>query len=135
MSETPPDLSATTAPTQSLDSTILHVLMDTIPDRIYFKDLQSRFVRNNLAQARSLGAASPEDCVGKTDYDYFSREHADQAFIDEQVIIRTGRPIIANWWAVDALTGDHTRQYHIFFHDGAALMAENGRKEPFGISA
>ena len=94
MSETPPDLSSTAAPAQSLDSTILHVLMDTIPDRIYFKDLQSRFVRNNLAQARSLGAASPEDCVGKTDYDYFSREHADQAFIDEQVIIRTGRPII-----------------------------------------
>lgn len=29
-----------------------------------------------------------------------------------------GRPIIANWWADDAGTGDHTRQYHIFFHDG-----------------
>jgi hypothetical protein len=30
-----------------------------------------------------------------------------------------GRPIIANWWAADALSGDHTRQYHIFFHDGS----------------
>lgn len=29
-----------------------------------------------------------------------------------------GRPIIANWWAVNALSGDHTRQYQIFFHDG-----------------
>lgn len=29
-----------------------------------------------------------------------------------------GRPIIANWWADNASTGDHTRQYHIFFHDG-----------------
>ena len=94
MSETPSDLSAATIPSESLDSTILHVLMDTIPDRIYFKDLESRFVRNNLAQARSLGANTPDDCVGKTDYDYFSAEHADRAFIDEQVIIRTGRPII-----------------------------------------
>jgi sigma-B regulation protein RsbU (phosphoserine phosphatase) len=94
MSETPTDHSASATPTESLDSTILHVLMDTIPDRIYFKDLESRFVRNNLAQARSLGANSPDDCVGKTDYDFFSREHADRAFIDEQVIIRTGRPII-----------------------------------------
>lgn len=31
-----------------------------------------------------------------------------------------GRPIIANWWAIDALSGDHTRQYHIFFHDGSS---------------
>ena len=29
-----------------------------------------------------------------------------------------GRPIIANWWADHAGSGDHTRQYHIFFHDG-----------------
>ena len=78
-----------------LDSAILSQLMEAIPDRIYFKDLQSRFVRNNLAHARSLGAASPEDCVGKSDADFFSREHAERAFMDEQVIIHTGRPIIA----------------------------------------
>jgi hypothetical protein len=30
----------------------------------------------------------------------------------------TGRPIIANWWADQAATGNHTRQYHIFFHNG-----------------
>ena len=54
----------------ALDSSILHVLMETIPDRIYFKDLQSRFVRNNVAHARWIGAASPDDCVGKTDFDY-----------------------------------------------------------------
>ena len=29
-----------------------------------------------------------------------------------------GRPIIANWWADNAASGDHTRQYHIFFHNG-----------------
>jgi len=79
---------------ESLDSTILRVLMDTIPDRIYFKDLQSRFVRNNPAQARSLGAASPEACVGKTDFDFFSADHARRALADEQEIIRTGEPVI-----------------------------------------
>lgn len=80
---------------ESLDSSILRVLMDTSADRIYFKDLQSRFVRNNATHARALGAASPEACVGKSDFDFFSREHAERAFADEQEIIRTGRPMIA----------------------------------------
>lgn len=80
---------------ESLDSSILRVLMDTSADRIYFKDLDSRFVRNNAAHARSLGAVAPDVCVGKTDFDFFSREHAERAFRDEQEIIRTGLPIIS----------------------------------------
>lgn len=79
----------------SIDAEILRTLMDNVPDRIYFKDRQSRFVRNNAAHARSLGARSPEDCVGKTDFDFFSREHAEQAYADEQEIIRSGRPLIS----------------------------------------
>jgi phosphoserine phosphatase RsbU/P len=79
----------------AMDSAILRVLMDTIPDRIYFKNLQSRFVRNNAAHARALGAASSEECIGKSDFDYFSKEHAELAAADEQEIIRTGEPMIA----------------------------------------
>ncbi len=97
MSETSdqPPPPATAPVPESLDSSLLRVLMDTSPDRIYFKDLQSRFVRNNAAQARGLGAVSPDECVGKSDFDFFSREHAERALADEQEIIRTGRPIIA----------------------------------------
>lgn len=78
-----------------LDATVLRVLMDTIPDQIYFKDLHSRFVRNNNAHARALGAKSPDDCIGKTDLDFFSDLHAGEALLDEQEILRTGRPIVA----------------------------------------
>src|SRR5436190_1358653 len=97
MTDAPQSLTPTASPfpNESLDSSILRLLMDTSPDRIYFKDLQSRFVRNNATHARSLGAASPEDCVGKSDFDFFSREHAERAFADEQEIIRTGQPVIA----------------------------------------
>lgn len=80
---------------ESLDSALLRVLMDNIPDRIYFKDLQSRFVRNNIAHALSLGMSSPEDCVGKTDFDFFSTDHAHLALEDEQTIIQTGIGIVA----------------------------------------
>jgi sigma-B regulation protein RsbU (phosphoserine phosphatase) len=78
----------------ALDSTILRLLMDSIPDHIYFKDRQSRFVRNNPAHARALGAASSEACVGKTDKDFFTDEHADRALRDEKRIMETGMPMI-----------------------------------------
>ncbi len=90
---------------EPMDSAILRVLMDNIPDRIYFKDRESRFVRNNLAHARSLGVASPDDCVGKTDYDFFSREHAQRAKADEQEIMRSGVPIIAKIERLTMLDG------------------------------
>jgi PAS domain S-box-containing protein len=89
------DGSRVTPPTHlPLDSAILSSLMDAIPDRIYFKDLESRFVRNNAAHARGFGT-TPEACVGKSDFDFFSREHAERARADELEIIRTGQPVIA----------------------------------------
>lgn len=80
---------------ESLDSAILRVLMDTIPDRIYFKDLQSRFVRVNQAYAKWHGIGSPDDVVGKSDHDLFAAVHADVAYAQEQEIIRTGVPMVA----------------------------------------
>ncbi len=71
---------------------LLKTLMDNVPDRIYFKDLQSRFLRNNRAQARRFGLSDPSEVVGKTDFDFFSEEHARRAFENEQEIIRTGEP-------------------------------------------
>jgi sigma-B regulation protein RsbU (phosphoserine phosphatase) len=89
----------------ALDSTILRLLMDTIPDHIYFKDRESRFVRNNAAHARSLGAASPEACVGKTDKDFFTDEHADRALRDERRIMETGMPMIGILERITRLNG------------------------------
>ncbi|MCJ7587176.1 MAG: PAS domain-containing protein [Candidatus Aminicenantes bacterium] len=78
----------------SRERNLLHALLDTIPDHIYFKDAESRFVRNSRAHVKSFGVDDPADLVGKTDFDFFSDEHAGQAFEDEQRIIRTGEPLI-----------------------------------------
>ncbi len=79
---------------ESLDSAILRLLMENIPDRIYFKDRQSRFVRVNRAHAQWLGAPSPEAVVGQTDFDFFARDHATVAYNEEQRIIETGQPVL-----------------------------------------
>ena len=73
---------------------LLTAFLQTTPDQIYFKDRDSRFIRASDAQARKLGAASAEELIGRTDFDFFSAEHAQPAFDDEQRIIRTAEPII-----------------------------------------
>jgi diguanylate cyclase (GGDEF)-like protein/PAS domain S-box-containing protein len=58
---------------------------------VYFKDRDSRFVCISRAMADYFGLASPAQALGKTDTDIFSSGHAEQAFADEQEIIRTGQ--------------------------------------------
>ena len=79
---------------ESVDSAILRLLMETVPDRIYFKDVHSRFVRVNRAHAEWLGVQSPDEVVGKTDADFFAPAHAKKAFAEEQEIIRTGKGLV-----------------------------------------
>jgi len=74
---------------------LLRAMLDNSPDSIYFKDLKSRFIRCSRALAGHMGIKNPDEAIGKTDFDYFKPEHAQRAFNDEQRIIKTGEPIIA----------------------------------------
>ncbi|WP_342621073.1 PAS domain-containing protein [Rhodoferax sp. GW822-FHT02A01] len=73
---------------------LLRALLENSPDHIYFKDTLSRFIKCSRAQALEFGEQSPDDLIGKTDFDIFSKDHATPAFEDEQEIIRTGQPIV-----------------------------------------
>src|SRR4051795_13083151 len=73
---------------------LLETLMDNVPDCIYFKDRQSRFTRINRYAAVHFGVESPADALGRTDFDFFTEEHAAKARRDEQEIIRTGQPLV-----------------------------------------
>ncbi|MCL5995639.1 MAG: PAS domain S-box protein [Chloroflexi bacterium] len=74
---------------------LMRILMDHVPDSIYFKDRQSRFIRINQAAAERYGFSDPAQAIGKTDFDVFTPEHAQPAYEDEQEIMRTGQPIVA----------------------------------------
>ena len=72
----------------------LRVLLNTTPDHIYYKDRDSRFLLMSKSQADRFGLSDPKEAIGKTDFDFFTEEHARPAFEDEQRIIRTGQPIV-----------------------------------------
>src|SRR6266542_2631746 len=76
------------------DQQLLDAFLEHVPDCVYFKDRDSRFVRISRALADRFELNDPSEAVSKTDSDMFSAEHAEQAFADEQQIIGTGEPII-----------------------------------------
>ena len=73
---------------------LLKTLMDNLPDSIYFKDKESRFIAVNRAMAVLFGMEDPGDLLGKTDADLFASEHAQAALRDELEILRTGQPLV-----------------------------------------
>lgn len=76
------------------DQQMFNMLMDNIPDAIYFKDLNSRFIKINRPKAIRLGLNDPEEAVGKTDFDFYDENFAREAYEDEQRIMRSGEALI-----------------------------------------
>ncbi len=72
---------------------LMHALMDNVPDQIYFKDAQSRFIRINPSLAKRYGLTDPALANGKTDADFYSADHAAQTAAEEREIMRTGVPV------------------------------------------
>src|ERR1017187_2843625 len=72
----------------------LQVLLDNVPDRIYFKDTQSRFIQCNRAVARRVGVEDPKKVISKTDFDFYPREKAEEFRKDDQRIMQIGEPML-----------------------------------------
>jgi PAS domain S-box-containing protein len=88
---------------------LLRTLMENIPDSIFFKDTESRFVRVSNAWADRRKLSAPEETIGKTDFDFFPLQHAQEAFNDENKIIRTGIPIVGKVECETALDDEAER--------------------------
>ena len=72
---------------------LLQTLLDNVPDKIYFKDQHSRFLRVSKAMADPFGLEA-EKVVGKSDFDFFTSDHARQAYEAERALMRTGEPVL-----------------------------------------
>jgi PAS domain S-box-containing protein len=73
---------------------LMQTLLENLPDSIYFKDANSRFLKINQALANRFGLSDPQAAVGRSDRDYFTREHAEQALADEQYLMQAMQPVI-----------------------------------------
>jgi len=76
---------------QDMGAQLFQQLMASLPDHVYFKDLQSRFICVNQAMAEYHKLDDPSAMVGKSDFDFFAPESALAKFEDEQEIIRSGQ--------------------------------------------
>src|SRR3989442_144877 len=72
---------------------LLDTLLNNIPDQIYFKDAQSRFVKVNPAVKRFLNAPDNDNVEGRTDLDYCRKEDADAFRADDQNVMASGKPL------------------------------------------
>src|SRR5580692_1400680 len=77
------------------EGAMLRTLIDNLPDLIYVKDVNGRFLLANVAVARIMGARAPGDLLGKNDFDFHSKELATLYHDDEQAVIRSGKPLLA----------------------------------------
>ncbi|MBA3870623.1 MAG: PAS domain-containing protein [Anaerolineae bacterium] len=69
---------------------LMRTLIDNLPDGIYIKDTQSRFVLGNTTVAELMGVSTPEQLIGKTDFDFFPYDLASSYYEDEQTVMGTG---------------------------------------------
>lgn len=74
---------------------LLRILLDHIPDYIYFKGGDGKFIRINQALASAFGIKEPEEAIGRTDADYFDADTAARIFADDRGILRSGRPVVS----------------------------------------
>jgi len=115
----------------SFERYLFSTLMDHIPDAIYFKDMESRFIRINRAQSNRFNLKDSNDAIGKTDFDFFDYEHASQAYEDEKRILETEKPLIGleekETWPDGSVTWVSTTKMPLYNEEGELVGT-------FGIS-
>ena len=89
---------------------LLQVFIDNIPDSVYFKDIESRFIRINKTLSNFLNLQDPQDAIGKTNLDFQSHERAQEFMSEEKRIIATGQLV---------LTGSNLIQPKMEVHAGS----------------
>ena len=88
-------LSAEIGTRESLESerSLLRTFIDTLPDVIFTKDMDARFVIVNPAALAMTGRAHAKEMIGHTVFDFFTHEQAQKIYLDDLEVL-AGRTVI-----------------------------------------
>lgn len=107
---------------RSGERALLRTVIDNVPDFIYAKDVNGRFLVANIAVARNLGM-TPDQLLGKHDFDLFPHEVAKSFHEDEQALIRSGKPLVDR----QEIVTDAAGQPHDFLTSKIPVCNEHGQ--------
>ena len=68
---------------------LFQLVLDTIPSRVFWKDSESTFLGCNQVLADDAGCASPDELIGKNDFDFPWRDRAEDYRADDAEVMRT----------------------------------------------
>lgn len=71
-------------------NSMFRAMVEALPDSLNAKDMEGRFIVANPATAKLMGAASPDELIGKTDFDYYTPDVAESFVDDEQQVRESG---------------------------------------------
>ena len=71
---------------------LLLALINQVPDYLFVKDTNCRYVLANSAVAADLDQSNPESMSGKSDFELHSLPVATHFFADDQEVMRSGDP-------------------------------------------
>jgi PAS domain S-box-containing protein len=107
---------------------LLRTLLNTLPDFIYVKDTESRFLFANESVTRVMGAKAPDELIGKTDFDFYPPELAQQYYADEQALLASGQPLINR---EEPVQNQETGEIRWFLTNKIPLRDKQGNIEGF----
>jgi PAS domain S-box-containing protein len=108
---------------------ILRALIDNIPDLMYVKDLQSRFVIANHQLVKSLGADRREELIGKTESDFLPSARANASYKNEQDVMQSGQAMFNH---EEVVLDGHGNQIPVLT---TAVPLHNSKGKVYGIAA
>ncbi len=81
------------------EEALLHAILETIPDYVYFKDKECKFIRVSKSMVKLInapGCESSDDLIGMSDFDFHTKENAQKQYDDEQQIMNGEKPPMIN---------------------------------------
>ncbi len=106
----------------------LRRLLDHVPDMLFLKDQHHRFILANRRTADFMGAESPDDLIGKTDFDFYPAGDAEQYYAQEAHLMRTGM-LVSEWEKLQ-----YDWQGNLFWFATTKQPVYDAAGEPLGIA-